>query len=61
MVARREDGKLRRTIETYYLTRSRRFSGDESFDTTPALDAGSGLGVVIEGRSSSSPKSPSRL
>jgi transcription factor C subunit 7 len=38
-----------------------RFSGDESFDTTPALDAGSGLGAVVEGNKTSSPLSPSRL
>ena len=38
----------------------RRFSGDESFDskgTVVELDAGSGLGVVIEGKKNS----PSRL
>ena len=46
----------------------RRFSGDEAFDPSvtgkdaPSLDAGSGLGVVIEGkRKSSLPVSPSRL
>ena len=40
---------------------TRRFSGDESFDTTLALDAGSGLGVVIEGKKTGSPVNPSRL
>lgn len=48
------------------LTCGRRFSGDESFVPTlghaPALDAGSGLGVVIEGRKKqSSSLSQSRL
>ncbi|CZT51748.1 related to transcription initiation factor [Rhynchosporium secalis] len=43
-----------------------RFSGDESFDLTsgaaPSLDAGSGLGVVVEGKKSPNiPLSPSRL
>lgn len=43
-----------------------RFSGDEAFDLAPgqapSLDAGSGLGVVIEGKKkSSSPAAPSRL
>jgi hypothetical protein len=48
------------------LTNFRRFSGDESFepvsDSKLGLDAGSGLGVIIEGKkkSSSSP-GPSRL
>ena len=45
---------------------NRRFSGDESFVSAPgqahALDAGSGLGVVIEGKKKrKSPLSPSRL
>lgn len=42
----------------------RRFSGDESFSTTPALpaiDAGSALGVVIEGNKPGNPSEPSRL
>lgn len=44
----------------------RKFSGDESFiakaGEAPALDAGSGLGVVIEGKKKSGgPLSPSRL
>lgn len=40
-----------------------RFSGDESFVAAPgALDAGTGLGVVIEGKKGpGSPLSPSRL
>lgn len=43
-----------------------RFSGDESFDLTsgktPSLDAGSGLGVVVEGKkTSSNAPGPSRL
>lgn len=48
------------------LTRFRRFSGDESFepvsDNKLGLDAGSGLGVIIEGKKkpSTSP-GPSRL
>jgi hypothetical protein len=48
------------------LTVCRRFSGDESFVPTSgeasALDAGSGLGVTIEGKKKQgSPLSPSRL
>jgi hypothetical protein len=47
----------------HMLTITRRFSGDESFVAKagegPALDAGSGLGVVIEGNKNSS--NPSRL
>jgi hypothetical protein len=46
----------------------RRFSGDESFLTSSAadataLDAGSGLGVIVEGKKSSPPNKspPSRL
>lgn len=42
-----------------YADYDRRFSGDESFipasGQTPALDAGSGLGVIVEGTK------PSRL
>ncbi|KAF7948761.1 hypothetical protein EAE96_007953 [Botrytis aclada] len=41
-----------------------RFSGDESFSTTPALpalDAGSALGVVIEGNKPGNTSEPSRL
>merc|ERR1712093_759704 len=43
-----------------------RFSGDESFDLTagaaPSLDAGSGLGVVVEGKKAQNTSvSPSRL
>lgn len=42
-----------------------RFSGDEAFAAAPgqplANDAGSGLGVVVEGRKSSRTLSPSRL
>jgi transcription factor C subunit 7 len=45
---------------------NRRFSGDESFSTNPGqgaagLDAGSGLGVVIEGNKPEKPTEPSRL
>jgi transcription factor C subunit 7 len=49
------------------LTYCRKFSGDESFITksgdAPTLDAGSGLGVVVEGKKKKIgvPLSPSRL
>jgi len=48
---------------TRLLTSIRRFSGDESFVSDGnSLDAGSGLGVVIEGKKApSSSHSPSRL
>jgi hypothetical protein len=47
------------------LTTSRRFSGDESFEPTSGstveLDAGSGLGVVIEGKKTPGSPGASRL
>jgi hypothetical protein len=47
------------------LTLCRRFSGDESFlpkdGKAPALDAGSGLGVVVEGKKKTDDASGSRL
>jgi hypothetical protein len=47
------------------LTIFRRFSGDESFEPTSdsavELDAGSGLGVVIEGKKNHSSPGASRL
>ncbi len=51
---RREDGELRHFITPLLVTDNyRRFSGDESFVTAAgdpsAIDAGSGLGVVVEG------------
>jgi transcription factor C subunit 7 len=54
-------------IESRRLTEHhRRFSGDESFNLEPgkaaALDAGSGLGVVVEGKKNPNARlSPSRL
>lgn len=52
--------------DTILIVCCRKFSGDESFivksGEAQALDAGSGLGVVIEGKKKTgNPLSPSRL
>ena len=67
MEAKSEDGELSNAsfggnrIGMAHANIDRRFSGEESFSTTPALDAGSGLGVVIEGKKSGGSSEPSRL